>query len=67
MRTAQHAAVILAISVSIAVLMMVLSGFPPTSLIYDWLERNHVSQLWIGATAGLIGLAVAFYIKKLKK
>ena len=47
--------------------MTVLSGFPPTSLIYDWLERNHVSQLWIGATAGLIGLAVAFYIRKLKK
>ena len=37
-----------AIAVLVAAVMTVLSGFPPFSIVYEWLESNNMKVIWYG-------------------
>lgn len=54
----------LAIALSIAVLITILSAFPPLSILRGWLEHNGLSFIWTGVVAGIIALCLSLFRSK---
>ena len=50
-----------AIAVLVAAVMTVLSGIPPFSIVYEWLESNNMKVIWYGLTAGIVALCLLLY------
>ncbi len=62
--TGKQALKIIAIAVAAAVLMMVLSAFPPLSFVYDFLDSNNLSCVGYGINAGVVAFCLSCYFKR---
>ncbi len=54
------------IAVLAAVIMTVLSAVPPVSILYNWLDANNLSIVWIGIMAAIVATCTTLYINRTK-
>ena len=55
------------IAVLAAVIMTVLSAVPPVSILYNWLDANNQSIVWIGIMAAIVAICTTLYINRTRK
>lgn len=55
------------IAVLAAVIMTVLSAVPPVSILYNWLDENNLSIVWIGIMAAIVAICTTLYINRTRK
>lgn len=55
------------IAVLAAVIMTVLSAVPPVSILYNWLDANNLSIVWIGIMAAIVAICTTLYINRTRK
>ena len=52
---------VIVIAILVAIIMTILSVYPPFSIFYEWTERNHLKYMWYGLVAGVIALCLGVY------
>ena len=55
------------IAILVGVVLTIVSGLPPLSILRDWVYENGGRKIWHLAQVGIITLCCSFYIRHIQK
>lgn len=62
-----HVLILVSIATLVGVVLTILSGMPPLSILRDWVYENDGRKIWHLAQVGIITLCCSFYIRHIQK